>query len=77
MEHVKQPLLVHLTFEILFGIIGIPTCEMGFIPQSAWARLGMDENLVETIQASKIVYAKFLKVTWGAQNWTLESNKCN
>ncbi len=59
------------------GIIGIPTWGVGFIPQSAWARLEKDENLVETIQASKVTYAKPLKLAWGAQNWTLESNKRN
>jgi hypothetical protein len=50
---------------------------VGFIPQSAWACLEKDENLIETIQASKIAYVKPLKVAWGAWNWTLESNKCN
>jgi len=77
MEHVKLPLLVHLTSESLLGIIGIPTWGVGFSPQSAWAHLEKDENLVETIQASKIAYAKPLKVVWGVWNWTLESNKCN
>jgi hypothetical protein len=50
---------------------------VGFIPQSAWACLEKDKNLVETIQASRITYVKPLKVAWGAQNWTLESNKHN
>jgi hypothetical protein len=50
---------------------------VGFIPQSAWARLEKDKNLVETIRASKVAYAKPLKLAWGAQNWTLESNKRN
>jgi len=50
---------------------------MKFIPQSAWASLEKDENLVETIWASRITYAKPLKVTWGARNWTLKSNKHN
>jgi hypothetical protein len=50
---------------------------VGFIPQSAWARLEKDKNLVETIWASIIAYAKPLKVAWGAQNWTLEFNKHN
>jgi hypothetical protein len=77
MEQVKQPLLVRLTSEILLGIIGIPTWGLGFIPQSAWARLEKDENLVETIRASRIAYAKPLKLAWGAWNWTLESNKRN
>jgi hypothetical protein len=36
-----------------------------------------DENLVETIRASRVAYAKPLKLAWGAQNWTLESNKHN
>jgi hypothetical protein len=57
------------------GIIGIPTWGVGFIPQNAWARFEKDENLVETIQASRVAYAKPLKVAWGAWNWTLESNK--
>jgi hypothetical protein len=77
MEQVKQPLLVCLTFEILLGIIGIPTRRARFIPQSAWACLEKDENLVETIWASRVAYVKPLKVAWGARNWTLESNKCN
>jgi hypothetical protein len=38
---------------------------MGFIPQSAWARFEKDENLVETIRASIIAFAKHLKVAWG------------
>jgi hypothetical protein len=50
---------------------------MGFIPQGAWVHLEKDENLVETIWASKIAYAKPFKVAWGARNWTLESNKRN
>jgi len=37
-----------------------------FNPQSAWACLEKDENLVKTIQASKVAYAKPLKVAWGA-----------
>jgi len=77
MEQVKRPLLVRLAFEILLGIIGIPTWGVGFIPQSAWACLEKDENLVETIRASRVAYAKPLKLAWGAWNWTLESNKCN
>jgi hypothetical protein len=77
MEQVKRPLLVCLAFKILLGIIGIPTWGVGFIPQSAWAHLEMDKNLVETIRASTIAYAKPLKLAWGARNWTLEFNKCN
>ncbi len=77
MEQVKRPLLVRLASEILLGIIGIPTWGVGFIPQSAWARLEKAENLVETIRASRVAYAKPLKLAWGARNWTLESNKCN
>jgi hypothetical protein len=50
---------------------------LGFIPQSAWVHLEKDKNLVETIWASKVAYAKPLKVAWGARNWTLESNKHN
>jgi hypothetical protein len=65
MEKVKQPLLVHLAFEILLGIIGISTWGVGFIPQNAWAHLEKDENLVETIWAKIITYAKPLKVAWG------------
>jgi len=77
MEQVKWPLLVHLTYEILLGIIGILAWGVGFISQSAWAHLEKDENLVETIRASIVTYAKLLKLAWGAQNWTLESNKLN
>ncbi len=77
MEQVTWPLLVRLASEILLGIIGIPTWGMGFIPQSAWARLEKNENLIETIRASRVVYAKHLKIAWGVRNWTLESNKCN
>jgi hypothetical protein len=77
MEQVKRPLLVHLASEILLGIIGIPAWGVGFIPQSAWTRLEKDENLVETIWASRIVYAKPLKLTWRIQNWTIKSTKRN
>jgi hypothetical protein len=42
--------------------------KVGFISQSAWARLEKDKNLVETIQASRVTYAKLLKVTWGTRN---------
>jgi len=49
----------------------------GFIPRSAWVRLGKDANLIEVIQVSIIAYARPLKVAWGVQHWTLESNKCN
>jgi hypothetical protein len=34
---------------MLLGIIGIPRWEVGFIPQSAWACLEKDENLIEAI----------------------------
>jgi hypothetical protein len=69
MEQVKQPLLVHLAFKILLGIIGILAWgSMGFIPQSAWACLQKDENLLETIWASRVAYAKPLKVAWGIRN---------
>jgi hypothetical protein len=59
-------LLVRLAFEMLLGIIGILAWGVGFIPQSAWACFEKDENLVETIWANRITYAKFLKVAWGA-----------
>jgi hypothetical protein len=68
MEQVKRPLLVCLTFKILLGIIRIPAWGVGFIPQSAWACLEKDENLVETIWASRFAYAKPLKLAWGARN---------
>jgi hypothetical protein len=77
MEHVKWPLLVHLAFDMLLGIIGILEWGVGFIPQSAWVCLEKDENLLEIIWASRVTYAKPLKVAWGVQNWTLESNKHN
>jgi hypothetical protein len=35
---------------------------VGFIPQNAWAHLEKDDNLVEAIWASRIAYAKLLKV---------------
>jgi hypothetical protein len=50
---------------------------VGFIPQNAWVHFEKNENLVEVIQASKVVYAKLLKVAWGIWNMTLESKKCN
>ncbi len=65
MEHVKWPLLVNLAFEILLGIIGIPTWGVGFIPQSARVRFEKDENLVETIWASKVAYAKAFESCMG------------
>jgi len=77
MEQVKRPLLVRLVSKILLGIIWIPARGVGFIPQSAWARLEKDKNLVETIRISRITYAKPLKIAWGVQNWTLEFNKRN
>jgi len=77
MEQVNRPLLVHLASEIMLGIIGISAWGLGFIPQSAWAHFENDKNIVETFWASRIAHAKPLKVAWGAQNWTLESNKRN
>jgi hypothetical protein len=74
MEQVKQSLLVCLAPKMLLGIIGIPTWGVGFIPQNVWACFEKDENLVET---SIVAYAKLLKIAWGIQNWTLESNKHN
>jgi len=74
MELVKRPLLVCLASGILLGIIGILAWGVGFISQSAWARFEKDENLVETIRASRVAYAKPLKVAWGVRNSTLESN---
>jgi hypothetical protein len=62
MEHVKWPSLVHLTSEMLLGIIGILAWGVRFIAQSAWMRLEKDENLVETIRTNIITYAKPLKV---------------
>jgi hypothetical protein len=61
----------------LLGIIGILAWGVRFIPQNAWACIEKDKNFVETIQASRIAYAKLLKLAWGAHNWTLESNKHN
>jgi hypothetical protein len=66
-----------LVSEIMLGIIGILAWGMGFIPQNAWAHFEKDEDLVETNRASRVVYAKLLKVAWGVRDWTLESNKCN
>jgi hypothetical protein len=39
---------------------------VGFIPQSAWVHLEKDENLVETIQASKVAYANAIE----SKKWT-------
>jgi hypothetical protein len=50
---------------MLLGIIGILAWRVVFIPQSAWAHLEKDENLVEVVQASRLTYAKPLKVAWG------------
>ncbi len=49
MEQVKRPLFVHLASKMMLGIIGILAWGVGFIPQSAWAHLETDENLVEAI----------------------------
>jgi hypothetical protein len=51
---------------MLLGIIGILAWGVGFIPQSAWAHLEKDENLVEIICTNKLAYVKPLKVAWGA-----------
>jgi hypothetical protein len=48
--------------------LGILAKGVGFITQSAWARLEKDKYLVETIWANKVAYAKPLKVAWGARN---------
>ncbi len=58
-------MLVRLVSEMLLGIIGILAWGVAFIPQSAWAHLDKDENLVEVIQASRLAYAKPLKIAWG------------
>jgi hypothetical protein len=68
MEQVKLPFLVCLASKILLGIIGIPAWGVGFIPQNARAYFEKEENLVDTIGASRDTYAKPLKVTWGARN---------
>jgi hypothetical protein len=47
MEQVKRPLLVHLTSEMLLGIIGISTWGVGFIPQNALACLKMMKTLLK------------------------------
>jgi hypothetical protein len=49
----------------------------GVHSQSPWAHLEKDDNLVEVIRTSKVAYAKPLKVAWGIQDWTSESNKHN
>jgi hypothetical protein len=50
---------------------------VGFIPLNAWVHFEKHENLVEIIWLSRLAYAKPLKVAWGVQHWTLESNKNN
>jgi hypothetical protein len=77
MPQVKQPFLVRLTSEMLLGIIGILAWGVGFIPQSAWAHLEKNENLVEAIRTSRLAYVRLLKVAWGAWHCTLKSNKHN
>jgi hypothetical protein len=54
-----------LAFDTLLGIIGISTWKVGFIPQNAWAWLKKNDNLIEAIRASKVTYAKPLKVVLG------------
>jgi hypothetical protein len=66
LQEVSQPLLVCLTSNFLLGIIGIIAWGVGFIPQSAWMLLEKNDNLVEIIWTSRIVYAKPFKVAWGA-----------
>jgi hypothetical protein len=51
---------------MLLGIVGILAWGVGFIPQSAWAHLEKDENLVEAIRTSRLTNVKPLKVAWGA-----------
>jgi len=51
---------------MLLHIIQILAWGVGFIPQSAWAHLEKDENLVEAIQTRRLAYVNFLKVAWGA-----------
>jgi hypothetical protein len=41
---------------------------VGFIPQNAWVHIKKDETFVEAIQATKVAYAKPLKVAWGARH---------
>jgi hypothetical protein len=80
MRQIKWPLLVCLTSKML-SIIGIPAWGVGFIPQSAWVHLEKDKNLVETIQASRVAYAKTLKVNgaFKSRHWSpinvIESKK--
>jgi hypothetical protein len=47
---------------MLLGIIGILAWGVGFIPRSAWARFGKEENLVEAFWESRFAYEKPLKV---------------
>jgi len=69
--------LLCLTSKILLGIIVILAWGVKFITQIARMCLEKNEILVETIWASRVTYAKLLKVAWGARSWTLESNKRN
>jgi hypothetical protein len=61
----------------MLNIIGILSWGLGLIPQSAWAQLEEDGNLVEVIRTSRVIYAKPLKVAWGTRHWTLKSKKRN
>jgi hypothetical protein len=53
---------------MLLSIVGIPAWGVGFIPQSAWACIKKDENFVKAIRATKVIYAKPLKVAWGVRH---------
>jgi hypothetical protein len=71
-EHVKWPLLVCLTSKILLGIIGILTWGVGFIPQSAWAHLEKDRNLVHTFKQAKLPMQSLWKLhgLLGIRHWS-------
>jgi hypothetical protein len=68
MQKLSRPLLVHLTFDMLLGIIGIIAWGVGVVPQNAWTQLEKGDNLIQVIQTSKMSYAKAFKIAWDAWN---------
>ncbi len=53
-----------------------------FIPRNVFSRIEKDDDLVKTIEVSKVGYAKPFRFTWYAHNWNsklpspIERRKC-
>lgn len=77
LEEVWWSLFVIFTFNKLLHIIGMPMWGVGFIPCNAFSRTEKDDDLDETIQMSKVGYAKPFKLTWDAHNYNFKSPKSN